>query len=47
MTRTHRMVHRLLWPALALAVTLGIAMALLLRPPPKVEAPQATTEPRP
>jgi hypothetical protein len=34
MTRTHRTIHRLLWPALALAVVLGVTMALALRPPP-------------
>jgi len=33
MTRKHRSVHRLLWPALALTVALGFAMALYLRPP--------------
>ena len=31
-----------LWPILALAVALGLAAALALRPPPDVEAPQAT-----
>ena len=45
MTRGHRRVHRLLWPALALIVTLGVTMALVLRPPPESEAPQATAEP--
>jgi len=42
MTRSHRSVHRALWPILALAVALGLAAALALRPPPDVEAPQAT-----
>lgn len=45
MTRGHRRVHRLLWPALALIVTLGVTMALVLRPPPEAEAPQASAEP--
>src|SRR5262249_48220863 len=42
MTQSHRSVHRALWPILALAVALGLAAALALRPPPNVEAPQAT-----
>jgi hypothetical protein len=33
MTRNHRSVHRLLWPALALTVAIAFAMALYLRPP--------------
>lgn len=45
MTRTHRKVHRVLWPVLAVLVTLGVTMALVLRPPPEPEAPQATAEP--
>ena len=36
-----------LWPILALAVALGFAMALTLRPPPNVEAPGAAGEVRP
>jgi hypothetical protein len=44
MTRTHRSLHRLLWPALALAVGLGFAMALVLRP--AEEPPAAAQEPR-
>src|SRR5262249_1258535 len=47
MTRSHRSVHRALWPVLALAVALGFAMALTLRPPPNVEAPAAAGEVRP
>jgi hypothetical protein len=35
MTRTHRSMHRILWPALALLVMLGFTMALVLRPPPE------------
>ena len=43
MTRGHRTVHRMLWPALALIVGLGFTMALILRPP---QEPPAQTEPR-
>jgi hypothetical protein len=35
MRRAHRTVHRALWPVLAVLVLLGVAMALILRPPPK------------
>jgi hypothetical protein len=42
MTRGHRSVHRVLWPALALLVALGFTMALVLRPPP--EPPAQSTE---
>jgi hypothetical protein len=34
MRRTHRAVHRKLWPLLALALTIGFALALILRAPP-------------
>ena len=34
MTRSYRLVHRLIWPVLAAAVVLGLTMALTLRPPP-------------
>jgi hypothetical protein len=44
MRRSHRIVHRVLWPVLALAVALGFALALGLRPPPD-EAPAAETQP--
>jgi hypothetical protein len=44
MTRSQRKAHRALWPILALAVALGFAMALTLRPPAEVEAPQTTEE---
>jgi len=37
MTRTHRRIHRVLWPALALAVALGFTLALVLRPPPEAQ----------
>ena len=47
MTRGHRTVHRMLWPALALLVGIGFSMALILRPPPdKPGLPPAQTEPR-
>jgi hypothetical protein len=35
MTRTHRLVHRTVWPLLALVVAFGFVMALHLRPPPE------------
>jgi hypothetical protein len=34
MTRTHRALHRVVWPILALLVALGVLLALWLRPPP-------------
>jgi hypothetical protein len=42
MRRAHRSFHRVLWPVLALAVALGFAMALVLRPPP--DTPAATAQ---
>jgi hypothetical protein len=39
MRRAHRSFHRVLWPVLALVVALGLAMALILRPPPEGKAP--------
>jgi hypothetical protein len=47
MRRSHRSVHRALWPVLALAVMFGLAMALWLRPPPTIEPPAAAAENRP
>jgi len=44
MTRSQRSLHRALWPVLAVAVALGFAMALALRPPPDTGAPQAAQE---
>lgn len=41
MTRGHRKVHRLLWPALAVIVALGFTLALALRPPPELPADSA------
>jgi hypothetical protein len=35
MTRTHRSLHRMIWPILALIVVLGVVLALWLRPPPE------------
>jgi hypothetical protein len=34
MRRSHRSVHRALWPVLALLVGLGLTLSLLLRAPP-------------
>ncbi len=34
MRRAHRSAHRKIWPLLALAVTIGFALALILRAPP-------------
>jgi hypothetical protein len=42
MTRARRHAHRLIWPALALTVLLGVTMALALRPPP--DPPAATAQ---
>jgi hypothetical protein len=42
MTRSHRLVHRLLWPALALVVAIGFTLALVLRPPPEPPAIEQT-----
>jgi len=45
MTRKHRSVHRLLWPALALTIAIAFAMALYLRPPVVAElAPAAKSQ---
>jgi len=44
MTRTHRLVHRALWPLLALLVALGFVSALYLRPPP--DPPTSVEPPR-
>jgi hypothetical protein len=44
MTRGHRSIHRMLWPALAVIVALGFSMALMLRPPPEQPAPPAQSE---
>ena len=38
MTRTHRRIHRVLWPLMALIVALGFTTALVLRPPPEPPA---------
>ena len=35
MTRQNRALHRVVWPILALAVALGVVLALWLRPPPE------------
>lgn len=35
MTRTHRALHRVIWPIIALLVVIGVVLALWLRPPPE------------
>jgi hypothetical protein len=45
MTRTHRSLHRVVWPILALLVALGVLLALWLRPPPEhASVPGMTAE---
>lgn len=44
MTRTHRRIHRLIWPLLAVIVMCGLAMALKLRPPPDPSPAPVATE---
>ena len=44
MTRTHRAVHRVIWPVLAIGICFGFLMALALRAPPPVQAPPAAQE---
>jgi hypothetical protein len=45
MTRTHRSLHRVVWPILAVLVALGVVLALWLRPPPDhAEAPALRLE---
>ena len=46
MTRSHRLAHRLIWPALAVLVALGFTLALVKRPPPDPPpAPSAEQKP--
>jgi hypothetical protein len=40
-TRTHRSLHRIVWPILAALVALGVVLALWLRPPPEPAAARA------
>jgi hypothetical protein len=47
MTRTHRRLHRIVWPILALIVALGVLLALWLRPPPDHAAAPAVQSERP
>jgi hypothetical protein len=47
MRRAHRTIHRALWPVLALAVALGVAMALVRRPSPAADVPQAMEDIKP
>jgi hypothetical protein len=39
MKRRHRTAHRKFWPALALLVGVGLAMALVMRAPPSSAPP--------
>jgi hypothetical protein len=45
MKRRHRSMHRMLWPALALLVGLGLTLSLMMRAPPP--APPAKAEGKP
>jgi hypothetical protein len=45
MRRSHRSIHRLVWPILALAVMCGVVTALALRPPPDEPAAAQETGP--
>ena len=47
MTRTHRSAHRLIWPALAFLVSIGVTMALAMRPPPEAPAHSAGSGSKP
>ncbi len=47
MTRTHRALHRIVWPILAVLVGLGVLVALWLRPPPEHAAAPAIAVERP
>ena len=47
MTRMHRSLHRIVWPILALAVALGVVLALWLRPPPDDDNTRAIPPPVP
>ncbi len=42
MTRTHRALHRIVWPIIALLAALGVVLALWLRPPPDQAAAPAS-----
>ena len=43
MRRSHRAVHRALWPALTLGLGAALVLALVLRPPPEI-APAAAAD---
>ena len=47
MTRTHRSLHRIVWPILAIVVAVGFALALWLRPPPDDDDTRAIPRPVP
>jgi hypothetical protein len=40
MTRSHRALHRMIWPVLACIVAFGFTLALVWRPPPERPAAQ-------
>ena len=44
MTRDHRRIHRLIWPALTLGVCFAFIMALVLRPPAENVPPPTKQE---
>jgi hypothetical protein len=44
MTRTHRRIHRLIWPVVAILMVFGLAMALKLRPSPDAPAAPSATD---
>jgi hypothetical protein len=39
MTRTHRAIHRIVWPILAVLIGIGFTMALVKRAPPPPPPP--------
>jgi hypothetical protein len=41
MTRTHRALHRIVWPIIAVLAAIGVLLALWLRPPPDQAAAPA------
>lgn len=44
MTRNHRRMHRIVWPALACAVSFALVLAFILRAPPPEPAPPPAQE---